>query len=185
MRHGRPYLGNKMKFLTGPYLALMNAFVDRSKDVLRDKTEFYNRISLMQEYCTLRLDGGRQSGKTEALGMFARDWIEDGGEIIVLTDTIGFAEITRSRILSKFDHSITGINPKDKIYMQSIRKFLSSTCRDRFRGHSLSKVLVIIDEPCHRMPEIYKFYKAYEEYISICTATSGLQLPLFFVLGVQ
>lgn len=174
-----------MKFLTGPYLALMNAFVDRSKDVLSKQKYEQNRIANMQEYCTLRLDGGRQSGKTEALSLFARDWIEEGGEIIVLADTIGFAEMSRSRILSKFSHSISGINPKDKIYMQSIRKFLSSSCRDRFRGHSLSKVLVIIDEPCYRMPEIYKFYKAYEEYISICTATSGAKLPLFFVLGVQ
>lgn len=129
----------------------------------------------MQDYCTLRIDGGRQTGKTEAVSMFAREWLNSGGQVIILSINQSYANTTRARI---------GIN-KD-VFCWTIRGFLSDSCADRYRGLSLPKPLIIIDEPCFKMPEIYKFYKAFDDHFSVCNSKSeGSQLPIFFVLGTQ
>lgn len=173
-----------MKYLTAPYLTLMNAFKDHSEDVLSKQTYKQDRIANMQEHCTLRIDGGRQTGKTEAVSMFARDWIEDGGQVICLADTVSFAKCTADRIMNKHGaklrHDIRG-----KVFTQSIRSFLSDSMMVTYRGYSFSKILIIIDEPCSRMPEIYKFYKAFEDNLAINTLYGGSKLPLFFVIGIQ
>lgn len=173
-----------MKYLTAPYLTLMNAFKDHSEDVLSKQPYPKSRIANMQEHCTLRLDGGRQTGKTEAVSMFARDWIQDGGHVICLADTLSYAKCTADKIGQKLGlkarHDLRG-----KVFTQSIRSFLSDSMIVTYRGYSLSKILIIIDEPCSRMPEIYKFYKSFEDNLAINTLYGGSKLPLFFVIGIQ
>lgn len=176
-----------MKYLTAPYLTLMNAFKAHSEDVLSKQKYEQDRIANMQEYCTLRLDAGRQTGKTEAVALFASDWLEDGGQVIVLADTQVYARTTAIRIETKYSPLRHGdeIKFRNNIFSQSIRSFLSDSGDVRYRGRTLSKILVIIDEPCSKMPEIYKFYKAFEDNIKVNTRTSGAPLPLFFVMGIQ
>lgn len=176
-----------MKYLTAPYLSLMNAFKDHSDDVISqyENQKHYSRIALMQEYRTLRLDGGRQTGKTEAASMFAKDWIEDGGQVIVLADSESYAKNTGDRIIRKFPGLNTRSAFKNQIFTQSIRTYLSDSCSKRYHGVALKNTLIIIEEPCAKMPEIYKFYKAFEDHLMVNTITGGCKLPLFFVMGIQ
>ncbi|WPK18059.1 hypothetical protein [Escherichia phage BYEP02] len=56
-------------FLTGPYLSLMNAFTHHSDARVEEicKNDYIPPFEdLLKQYCTLRLDGGRQSGKSTA-----------------------------------------------------------------------------------------------------------------------
>ncbi|WPK28792.1 hypothetical protein [Escherichia phage vB_EcoM_EP32a] len=53
-------------FLTGPYLSLMNAFTHHSDARVEEicKNGYVPPFEeVLKQYCTLRLDGGRQSGK--------------------------------------------------------------------------------------------------------------------------
>lgn len=69
-----------------------------------------------------------------------------------------------------------------KVLATTKRKFLSG---EEFRGQSLQRPLIIIDEPI-RIPEMYRYYKAYEDNVQICTLSSGItEYPLFFVIGIQ
>ncbi|CCI88692.1 phage protein [Yersinia phage phiR1-RT] len=178
-----------MKYLTAPYLTLMNAFNIRSEAVLSKETGFisqYSRINILAEYRTLRIDGGRQSGKTEAVALFASDWIQDGGHVICLADSEKYAYDTVFRIRKKCDGLLN--LPKDyrnNISTQSIRAFLSDSYDNQYRGVSMKKILIIIDEPCRKMPDIFKFYNAFENKLYINTVSSGKKLPLFIVLGMQ
>ena len=89
-------------FLTGPYLSLMNAFTHHSDVRVEEicNSGFYVPDSphLFKEYCTLRLDGGRQSGKSTAVTNFAANWLYDGGTVIVLSNTSAYAKISAGRI---------------------------------------------------------------------------------------
>lgn len=180
-----------MKFLTPIYSTLMHAFVERSDEIV----EMMNRQNIsrayqMMEYRTLRLDGGRQSGKSTACAEFASDWIKDGGDVVYIgwnSDSCGnFKSMIktasqrywqRSEVVDLLRHKFTGV--------PSIRNFLSDAGHDRFRGMSMNKVLVIIDEPLDRMPNISKIYERYEETIRFCTNSTGNELPIFFVIGCQ
>lgn len=174
-----------MKYLTAPYLTLMNAFKDHSEVALSKQNYSQNRITNMQEYCTLRLDAGRQTGKTEAVSLFCKDWIESGGSVIILADTEHYAKLTKDRIIHKFPGIQHASNFRNTIFTQSIRTYLSDSCVVRYRGISLQKTLIIIDEPCSKMPEMYKFYKAFEDNLMVNTVSGGCKLPLFFVMGIQ
>ncbi|BAQ22774.1 hypothetical protein AU156_gp124 [Edwardsiella phage PEi20] len=183
-RNGPPTENLKMKYLTAPYLTLMHAFHAHADDVLSNQKYEQDRIANMQEYCTLRLDAGRQTGKTEAVALFAADWIDEGGTVICLAYNSSYAKATEDRIRIKCMHKYVKINPL-QIFSHSMRSFLSDSGDRPYRGTSLSRVLVIIDEPCSKMPEIYKFYKAYEDNVKLATRTSGAKYPLFFVMGIQ
>ena len=172
----------KMKYLTAPYLTLMHAFYAHADDVLSNQKYEPSRISNMQEYCTLRLDAGRQTGKTEAASLFAADWIEEGGSVICLAYNSSYAKSTADRIKIKCYHRNIEIGP-NQLFSNAMRSFLSDSGGNAYRGLKLKRVLVIIDEPCSKMPEIYKFYKAYEDHVSL-TVRDG-KYPLFFVMGIQ
>lgn len=178
-----------MKYLTAPYLTLMNAFKDRSEAVLSDKTGFisqYSRTNILAEYRTLRIDGGRQSGKTEAAALFAADWIQAGGHVICLADSERYAYDTARRISKKCKELLSPLEAShNNISTQSIRAFLSDSYDNQYRGVSMKDILIVIDEPCRKMPDIYKFYAAFENNLYINTISSGKKLPLFIVLGMQ
>lgn len=180
-----------MKYLTAPYLTLMHAFHTHADKCLEQKhINHYRVLDLMREYCTLRLDGGRQSGKTEALVSFASDWVEDGNSIIVMSEKTSYANETIRRIWKH--HSRPGnlyrqdeIHFKANVLSTSMRSFLSDG--SVVRGRSLSRLLIIIDEPI-RCPEMIKFYEAYLKYCIYATMHNRKtenELPLFFVIGLQ
>lgn len=183
-----------MKFLTPIYSTLMHAFKDHAFEAF-DSHKHYHRIALMQEYGTLRIDGGRQTGKTAATVQFSIDWLKEDNSICF----IGFNGDSAKDFKSRMQTAIAGKamlyndpNPvtydrvKDKIdVFPSVREFLSHRTVDRFRGRSFKRMLIIIDEPCNRMPEMYKFYDTYENSIAPSSFTNGKNLPLFFVLGIQ
>ena len=188
MRHGMALnLESKMKYLTAPYLTLMHAFKNHADNRLdHPNTTHYHPTALMQEYCTLRLDGGRQTGKTEAVAQFADEWLEDGGTIIVLGKTYAIANDTKDRIIRehtrKYNPAKSAQELKREIITSPIRQFLSDS-EIKFRGQTLQRILFIIDEPMH-VPEMHKFYSAYHETIRYCNRP-GTKLPLFFVIGIQ
>lgn len=185
MRQGMAlYLGNKMKYLTAPYLALMQAFSDHALERLDDPDlQYLNKISLMQEYGTLRLDGGRQTGKTEAVARFAADWLAEGKSVIVIANTYSYAKETCDRI--KRRHSaLENIDVQNGVLIaDSVRSFLDSR-HDKFRGVSLKRTLIIIEEPI-RVPEMFKFYASWKDLAPCYVSSSETKLPLFFVMGMQ
>ena len=62
----------KMKSLFAPYLSLMHAFKIRADDCIEIlKESHYTPVDILREYATLKIDGGRQSGKTKAVAEFA------------------------------------------------------------------------------------------------------------------
>ncbi|QYN80568.1 hypothetical protein [Kosakonia phage Kc304] len=177
-----------MKYLTPIYLTLMHAFSNRADNRLEElKDQKLYPISLMQEYCTLRIDAGRQSGKTEAVAQFTSEWLERGNSVVIISDTSKFAETTKKRIIDEHlkqqRHRYSAHELKRDIITVSIRNFLSGNC-NKFRGISLSRVLFIIDEPI-RLPEMYKFYSTYQKEVSTAVLRTTNELPLFFVIGLQ
>lgn len=178
-----------MKYLTAPYLTLMHSFRIRADRCLDEYSEpGFSQHALMQEYTTLRIDGGRQSGKTEAAAQFADEWIAEGNEVVVLAEKVEYAERTKKRILNKHSMQLrprySSTELRSRIITCSIRDFLSNNC-NKFRGRSLSRILFIIEEPI-RIPEMYKFYDKWYVDIRLCHRTSNnVKLPLFFVMGIQ
>lgn len=177
-----------MKYLTAPYLTLMHAFHAHADSCLEEQREGTSLHALMQEYCTLRIDGGRQSGKTEAASQFADEWIANGGDVVVLAEKVSYANITKDKIISKHFRQLSprysAIELRSRIITASMRDFLSDDC-NKFRGRSLSRILFIIEEPI-RLPELYKFYDKWYTDIRWCHQSSAREvLPFFFVMGIQ
>lgn len=175
--------GNKMKYLTPLYLSLMHAFKDHAfkrLDALENSCMY--PISMMQEYGTLRIDGGRQSGKTEAAALFAAEWLGEGNSVIVMGVNSSIARDTRDRIMRRWA-ALDNINKvKGVLVDDTIRSFLGENW-NKYRGLPLQRTLVIIEEPM-RIPEMYKFYEAYEDLNrNLCQVPKSL--PLFFVMGIQ
>lgn len=179
-----------MKYLTAPYLTLMHAFHTHADSCLEEykNQRGHSLHALMQEYCTLRIDGGRQSGKTEAVSQFADEWITNGGDVVVLAEKVTYANATKDRIIGKHFRQLSprysAIELRSRIITCSIRDFLSDDC-NKFRGRSLSRILFIIEEPI-RLPELYKFYDKWYTDIRICHVSSARDvLPFFFIMGIQ
>lgn len=176
-----------MQYLTYPYLTLMHAFKDRALERLDKNNEYYKflkPIDLVSEYGTLRLDGGRQTGKSEAAALFAADWLHDGNDVIVIS-----TKATQSRELKeRIEHKVKGIQRIDSnlrgfCVHDTIKSFLNEEF-DKYRGLSLTRLLVIIDEPM-KMPDIKKFYESYFYLVNHCFCQGDKPLPLFFVMGMQ
>lgn len=178
-----PNFGNNMKYLTSQYLSLMHAFTDHAISRLDnpDNSWMYN-IAMLQEYGTLRLDGGRQTGKTEAVAQFAADWLSEGNSVIIIANKCEYARETYDRIKRRWK-ALESIDKDNGVLMyDTVRSFLSGH-PDKFRGISLKRTLFIVEEPI-RIPEMYKFYEAWDN-LKVCYSANKPGLPLFFVLGIQ
>ncbi|QOI66604.1 hypothetical protein [Erwinia phage FBB1] len=175
----------KKPMLTYNYLALMHAFRNHADYVLeRDKNRYLNSIGMMQEYCTLRIDGGRQTGKTEAVTEFCKDWLAEGNDVIILSTKLASSIDTVSKIKRRYtEFQQIGKETGRKIIPMTIRDYLSGS--NKLRGIFLNRVLIVIDEPM-RIPEMYKFYYEYEQSVQMCRMyAENKELPLFFVMGIQ
>lgn len=177
-------------FLTGSYLSLMNAFANHSDARVEEIcNNFYvaDSLTLFKELCTLKLDGGRQSGKTKAVSIFATEWLADGGTVIVLSQNSAYANVSASAIRKEyFNYHTESI--KYRLYTDSVRSFVGNTAC-KFRGLSLSRVLYIIDEPV-KTPDMDKIYDAHIKVVqhccrASCEETNQTTRPLFFVIGMQ
>lgn len=179
----------KMKYLTPIYLTLMHAFKDAANRRLNneDYQRIYDPIGLMHEFGTLRIDGGRQTGKTEAAVQFANDWLLEGGSVIILSTRYTQSNETVERIKRMHNSSysinkLTDIDIRHNLIPMTMRSFLSDT--DKFRGRSLGRCLIVIEEPM-KVPELDKFYQAYMENVRWSVISNTNELPLFFVIGMQ
>lgn len=178
-----------MKYLTPVYLTLMHAFRDAADSRLNDDEyrRIYDPIGLMKEYGTLRIDGGRQTGKTEAVAQFAKDWLLEGGSVIILSTRYTQSNETAD-VIKRVYKSSRSINKSDdydlnhNVIPMAIRSFLSDT--SRFRGIRLNRCLFVIEEPM-KVPDMNKFYSAYMENTRWSVMANTDKLPLFFVIGMQ
>ncbi|UIS66102.1 hypothetical protein [Escherichia phage PSD2001] len=182
---------NMRTFLTGPYLSLMNAFTHHSDARIEElcKTDCYipPMEVLLKEYCTLRMDGGRQSGKSTAVTDFAYNWLYNGGTVIVLSNTSAYARVSYNSIKNDFIR----FNDEDirhRLFHDSLRSFIGNE-GSKFRGLALSRVLYIIDEPI-KAPDMDKIYDAHIKVVqhccrASCEETNETTRPLFFVIGMQ
>lgn len=196
MCQGRPSLTvnkMKMKSLFAPYLSLMHSFKIRADDCIEIlKESHYTPIDILREYATLKIDGGRQSGKTKAIAEFAADWLHDGGTVWIISTHQRNSEETARRIRSCYEkeliHQANPEEAKRMIIMDTIRSFLSNG-GSKARGRTLNRILYIIEEPM-KLPEMEKFYEAHFKgpfyaCITQAHATGKEALPLFFVIGMQ
>ena len=178
-----------MKYLTPIYLTLMHAFKDAADSRLNneDYRRIYDPVGLMSEFGTLRIDGGRQTGKTAAVAQFASDWLLEGGSVIILstryTQSVNvrdeiFETHKSARCINKLEES----ELRENVVTMSMRNFLSD--KDTFRGRSLNRCLILIEEPM-KVPDINKFYSAYMETVRWSVMRNTDKLPLFFVIGMQ
>lgn len=172
-----------MKFLTPIYQTLMHAFKDRAFERFDSMKSFMEPISLMQEYGTLRLDAGRQSGKSKATASFAADWLDSGNDVIVITEGLSRSNELVSHIKK---HPINNFSSnRGWIVPDTIRNFIAcSNNFSKYRGRSLTRALIIIDEPMNT-PDMRKFYNAYLKLINEYMCQGQKPLPLFFVIGIQ
>ena len=178
-----------MKYLTPVYLTLMHAFKDAADSCLNneDYRKNYDIIGLMHEYGTLRIDGGRRTGKTRAVAQFANDWLLEGSSVIILSTRYTQSVVTRDEIISEHANcrSISRLDSKgirDNVFVMTIRDFLSDS--NRFRGINLNRCLIIIDEPM-KVPDMNKFYSSYIKSVRLSVMHNTDKLPLFFVIGMQ
>jgi hypothetical protein len=188
MRQGMALLTReiKMKYLTPVYLTMMYAFKDRALERLDGETwDYLSPISKMQEFGTLRIDGGRQTGKTSAAAEFASRWRDEGGDVIVLsTNSSQSLELvdlikrkcTTNRCLNR--------NHQGFVIGDTIRSFLADDGFNKYRGLRINRALIIIEEPM-KVPEMSKFYKAYQDLVERYMCQLNTPLPLFFVIGIQ
>lgn len=175
-----------MQYLTYPYLTLMHAFKDHAFECLDSNSpwNFLTPMSRVSEFGTLRLDGGRQTGKSEAAALFAADWLHDGNDVIVISNKSSQSKELKERIerkakgIQRIDSNCRGFCIHD-----TIRSFLNEDF-DKYRGLSLTRLLVIIDEPM-KMPDVKKFYESYFYLANHCFCQGDKPLPLFFVMGMQ
>lgn len=170
-----------MKYLTPLYLSMMYAFVDCSREKLKNIPKYgMSDIGIYQEYRTLNLNGGRQTGKSTAVNQFVNEWISEGNDVVYIVNNYNSIKKTKRNINAKEDDS-------GKVLFTTLRTFLSDSGSYPFRGQSMKNCLVVVDEPCTKLPELYKLYKAYEDNIKPCTMHMDKETehPLFFVLGIQ
>lgn len=178
-----------MKFLTPIYLTLMHAFAERAIERLdSDQYTWYEPASRMQEFGTLRLDGGRQTGKTSALAQFAADWVSNGNDVIVMSSSSH-----RSREICNIIKRVYKTQPHlphlqapvpGFVVYDTVRSFLDEDNFHKYRGLSVTRLLIIIEEPM-RLPAMDKFYEAYQVMINKFMCQGNKPLPLFFVIGMQ
>lgn len=177
-------------FLTGPYLSLMNAFTHHSDARVEEicKNGYVPPFEdVLKQYCTLRLDGGRQSGKSIAVTNFAANWLYDGGTVIVLSNTSAYARISADSIKNDFIR-FSDEDIRFRLWHDSLRSFIGNEGH-KFRGLSLSRILYIIDEPI-KAPDMDKIYDIHIKTIQHCcrshNADTGETVrPQFFVIGMQ
>lgn len=173
-----------MKYLTPIYLTLMHAFKDRALACFNNPDHRgMHPISMIQEVGTLRIDGGRQSGKTEAAAQFAADWLARGDSVIVMAVNSSYAKETADRINRRWKSLEYIDKTKGVLLTDTIRKFLSDN-KDQYRGIALQRTLIIIEEPM-KIPEMYKFYEAWQSMHLNYISGGEAPLPLFFVMGIQ
>lgn len=170
-------------FLTSNYLSLMNAFKHHSDARVDQLDAIYPKhsTSLLAEYCTLRIDGGRQSGKTSATVQFAADWLLDGGTVIVLSDKSSYARITADRIKKRVKEFAYLDN--HLLISNSIRSYVGNEAHF-LRGRSLTRILYIIDEPMN--VDMHKIYEVHQKTVWPAQLDQGIdKQSLFFVIGMQ
>lgn len=174
-----------MKYLTPVYLTMMHAFADHAlKRLDSSKWNFNSQIICMQEFGTLRIDGGRQTGKSTALADFASSWRDSGNDVIVLSNKSSQSRQLvdlikrKSTINNDIDRNHQGF-----IIGDTIRSFLSDGF-NKYRGIRITRALIIIDEPM-KVPDMSKFYQAYQDLIQKYMCKPDTPLPLFFVMGIQ
>lgn len=172
-------------FLTSNYLSLMNAFKHHSDTRVDYLDPVYPKktINLLKDYCTLRLDGGRQSGKTSAVNQFAADWLLNGGTVIVLSDTSSYAKVT-AKSIEKQAKQYGYENSHYFLISNSIRSFVGNEAH-QLRGRSLTRILYIIDEPMKASPD--KIYEIHQKWVwpTQLSLQETIRQPLFFILGTQ
>lgn len=181
---------NKMRtFLTGSYLSLMNAFTHHSdarvEEICNSGFHVPYSLHLFKEYCTLRIDGGRQSGKSIAVTNFAANWLYDGGTVIVLSNTSAYAKISANNIKKEFSR-YSNDDIRFRLFTDSVRSFIGNK-GSKFRGLSLSRILYIIDEPV-KSPDMDKIYSVHIDVHYCCNSKcciGGITRPQFFVIGMQ
>ncbi|WCZ66434.1 hypothetical protein [Yersinia phage MHG19] len=170
-------------FLTSNYLSLMNAFKHHSDARVDKLPSIYPKhsTSLLAEYCTLRLDGGRQSGKSVATTHFAADWLMDGGTVIVLSDKSSYARITADRIKKRMKEF--GYSDNHLLISNSVRSYVGNEAHF-LRGRSLTRILYIIDEPMK--VDMGKIYEVHQKTVWPSMLGQGVdKQSLFFVIGMQ
>lgn len=175
-----------MKFLTPIYLTLMHAFAERAIERLdSDQYAWYEPASRMQEFGTLRLDGGRQTGKTSAIAQFAADWVSKGNDVIVMSSSSHRSREICDIIkrVSKAQPHLNVERPGFVVY-DTVRSFLDEDHFHKYRGLSVTRLLIIIEEPI-RLPAMDKFYEAYQTMMNKFMRQGSKPLPLFFVIGMQ
>lgn len=159
----------------------MHAFRQHADYVL-DRDRGLDEIAMMQEYCTLRLDAGRQTGKSEAVAEFCKDWMSEGNSVIIVSQNMAQSLEISKRIKLAYNSVLRMQKFPAKVLATTKRKFLSNI---ECRGMSLQRPLIIIDEPM-RIPEMYRYYESYKDNWKFCSVASGnSDLPLFFVIGIQ
>lgn len=177
-----------MKSLFAPYLSLMHAFKARADERIEHlKESHYTGIDLLREYGTLKLDGGRQSGKTKAIAEFASDWIADGGCVWILGPFTRNAEDTAKKIRSTFN-SYHGEITSNNLIVDTGRSFIGNDGH-KARGRTLNRILYIIEEPM-TSPDMMKYYETHFKgpfyaCVTQAHATGEEMMPLFFVIGMQ
>ncbi|AWD90551.1 hypothetical protein KNT87_gp112 [Erwinia phage Cronus] len=181
MPRNGPTKEKPMKYLTPIYLTLMHAFRSHADAVLaKEHTKYLDRICIMQEYCTLRVDAGRQTGKSEAVTQFCKDWMAEGNDVIVISGNVSQSMELSKRIQRAYkDVFRIGKDTQRKIIASTKRTFLSQD-DTQFDGIILQRPLIIIDEPI-RIIEMYRYYKSCEDKVK----TNSSEMPLFFVIGMQ
>ncbi|AKE46138.1 hypothetical protein ACWBB6_000744 [Escherichia coli] len=177
-------------FLTGPYLSLMNAFTHHSDARVEEicKNDYLPPMEdVLKQYCTLRIDGGRQSGKSIAVTNFAANWLYDGGTVIVLSNTSAYAKISANNIKKEFSR-YSNDDIRFRLFTDSVRSFIGNEGH-KFRGLSLSRILYIIDEPI-KAPDMDKIYNIHIKTVQHCCRSYNAETgetvrPQFFVIGMQ
>lgn len=172
-----------MKMLTPLYLALMHAFSDRAQEIV-GKFGPENSARIMQEYSTLRLDGGRQSGKTTAVVQFVADWLHKGNDVVFIGKNSNVSIRFKSMVAKYFKSGLYvdyDANIWNRIVLTSQRVFLSKQGINAFRGRSLNKTLFIVDEPIK--VDMTKYYEQYGEGAFYSCYRGGI--PMWFVIGIQ
>jgi hypothetical protein len=185
-RNGPTNQRNKMKYLTPVYLTMMYAFTDRALERLDGPDwDYISPVGKMQEFGTLRIDGGRQTGKSTAVADFASRWRDAGNDVIVLSTNSSQSRELVDLIKRKCttNHCLNR-NHQGFIIGDTIRSFLSDDGFTKYRGLSITRLLIIIDEPM-KVPDMSKFYNAYQDLVNRYMCQGNKPLPLFFVIGIQ
>lgn len=176
----------KKKYLTPLYLAMMHAFADTARAA--EESPYLSLPQVIEEYRTLRLDGGRQTGKTQAIVQFCSEWIADGNSVLVVGRKLSAAKEVKERIERWYKatsyRSIDGYDPdviKHNVDITWLRDFMNPL-NNRCRGKSFpSQMLVVFDE----VIDFPKYHEAAEVYCKTYRISNHMRNdPLFFVIGM-